>query len=114
MIRATALLLILSLGAARAEDPLFFTSLGDPQMASAIAAARAGLDLFLDHALDKDGISGDGSFIKAGIPTPGQDIREEYFWFSPFRALPDGRFAGLSLNDGIYAPQINERHGIGV
>lgn len=86
-----------------AQDTVIPYAEGDPQMAAAIAEARATLPLFLTHALDAEGNSVMGAVIKVGLPTvAGSPVDPEHIWVAPFALLSDGSFVGLLANEPAY------------
>jgi uncharacterized protein YegJ (DUF2314 family) len=102
MLRALFLAGVMA-GPVLAEDTVLPYAATDPQMAAAIAEARATLPLFLAHALDAEGNSIMGSVIKVELPTvAGSPVDPEHIWVTPFARLPDGSFAGLLANEPAY------------
>ena len=67
---------------------------GDPDMAAAIAKARATLDGFWS-ALENPKTNEEGFSVKAGIRAPD---RTEHMWLTDVRRLPNGRIYGRYAN----------------
>lgn len=92
--------------AALAEDKTFLTPKDDPALAQAMTEAQATLLTFLQHVTDTRGIGREGAALKVGFATKDAEHPVEYIWMSPFIFLPDGKVAGLALNAGQYATEV--------
>jgi uncharacterized protein YegJ (DUF2314 family) len=100
MFRALALLIALSPVAALAEgDPTVTFETGDATMAAAVEQAKATLPLFMEKALDKEGYSVEGMFIKVAMPTVVADPSIENIWVGPFAMFDPVNMAGLLANE---------------
>jgi uncharacterized protein YegJ (DUF2314 family) len=85
--------------AAWAEDPVFSFSESDPVMNDAIDEARATLPLFLENALDAQGMARPDTLIKVAVPTVGGVNAQEHIWVTPFQRTGETTFVGVLANE---------------
>ncbi|NBZ87091.1 DUF2314 domain-containing protein [Stagnihabitans tardus] len=103
---AIALSLLAWTSAAQAEEKIFAMASDDPAMMAATEEALATLPVFMDHVIGPRGIAKEGAVLKACVETGDAEHPSECFWFSPFLLLPDGKIAGMSLNEGVYTDKV--------
>jgi uncharacterized protein YegJ (DUF2314 family) len=73
----------------------------DPEMAAAIAKARASLPLFW-ASYETPKPSEDGHSLKVRFPYPPNN--GEHIWMAEVKKLPDGRYSGRFANDPVHLP----------
>ncbi|SEW21702.1 Uncharacterized conserved protein YegJ, DUF2314 family [Cognatiyoonia koreensis] len=88
-------------------DPTVLFDANDPEMNSAITAARKSLPLFLNNALDADGFGPRGAYVKVRFPVSGGNFDNENIWVGPFLRLDRADFVGLLANQPEAMPGLN-------